>query len=203
MERHAPSYPRELRLRACVFWSCAEIEGTGKRTQTTYLRAKLQTVWNTTGKDREGHSTVWWPWPYWWRPFNTHMKVYSHTHIDAWLPPPNKPQRWREPPVTKTQLKLFIRTDISSGASRRLTTGPVSHCTTHNGPTSREKHGLYAHIPWQSLYQISLPSWGAEPRTRATAIFSRAEFASCNTSASRWRHQLVPAASPDFMYIFN
>lgn len=47
------------------------------------------------------------------------------------LLPPNKPQRQREIPVTKIQLKQLICTDISSRALERCTAEPLLHCTTH------------------------------------------------------------------------
>lgn len=47
------------------------------------------------------------------------------------LLPPNKPQRQREIPVTKIQLKQLICTDISSRALERCTAERLLHCTTH------------------------------------------------------------------------
>lgn len=58
---------------------------------------------------------------------NTHN---THTHTSPLLPP-NKPQRQREIPVTKIQLKQLICTDISSRALERCTAEPLLHYTTH------------------------------------------------------------------------
>lgn len=72
---------------------------------------------------------------------NAHMSAI-HTHSHAYrLLPPNKPQRRREIPVTKIQLKQLICTDISSRALERCTAEPLLHCTTHTALLQQQPRG--------------------------------------------------------------
>lgn len=158
--------------------------------------------WNTTGKDREGQASL--------VALDLQMKAFSYTrtHKHAWLLPLNKPQRWRETPVTKTQLKQLICTDISSGASREAHRRArlllyYPQWPNHRGDTRA------CMLIYHGSRSIKLHSLRLEERSLRTGaagiffIFQKQEFASCNTGASRRRRQLVPAVSPDFTYIFN
>lgn len=71
------------------------------------------------------------------------VSMWAHSTHTSPLLPPNKPQRQREIPVTKIQLKQLICTDISSRALERCTAEPLLHCTTH---TALLPH--HAQQPW-------------------------------------------------------
>lgn len=178
MERRVLSLPWRIdTVCVCVCVSCGEIEGVGdgKRMGMTYSAApdsaklnmapKIMT-WSDT--HQSGGS---WPLRRAGRSLRSRKKCVTNTHSThshtSPLLPPNKPQRRREIPVTKIQLKQLICTDISSRALERCTAEPLLHCTTHTAllprralqPWGRDT-GSSAHLPWRLAYQIALVvSW--------------------------------------------